>query len=136
MYLLVQSYLQSAITVNLTVNSTDTISSVKQKMFTAEGFSPAYMEMYYNGTLLANASTLASYGISSNDRYIKTSNNIATLETRQQRQVAKLQLAELQRTAWSRPHVLTINDLPTKYSGNTVVDNANAGGLIVGRPWS
>lgn len=136
MYLLVQSYLQGADTVNLTVNSTDTISSVKVQMYTAEGFSPAYMEMYYNGTLMANANTLASYGITSNDQYIKTSNNIATLTTREQRQVAKLQLAELQRTAWNRRHTLTINDLPTKYSGNTVVNNANAGGLIVGRPWS
>ena len=136
MFLLVQSYLQSAITVNLTVNSSDTISSVKQKMYTAEGFSPAYMEMYYNGTLLANANTLSSYGISSNDKYIKTSNNIATLETREQRQTAKLALATLQRTAWHRHHTLTINDLPTKYSGNTVVDNANSGGLVVGRPWS
>lgn len=136
MFLLVQSYLQSAITVNLTVNSTDTISSVKQKMYTAEGFSPAYMEMYYNGTLLANANTLASYGISSNDKYIKTSNNIATLATREQRQTAKLALATLQRTEWGRSDTLTLNDLPTKYSGNTVVDNANAGGLVVGRPWS
>ena len=136
MFLLVQSYLQAANTVNLTVNSTDTISSVKVQMYTAEGFSPAYMEMYYNGTLLANASTLASYGISSNDKYIKTSNNIATLETREQRQAAKLALATLQRTEWGRPDTLTLNDLPTKYSGNTMVDNANAGGLIVGRPWS
>lgn len=98
MYLLVQSYLQSARTVNLTVNSSDTISSVKVQMFTAEGFSPAYMEMYYNGTLLANANTLSSYGITSNDIYIKTSNNIATLATREARQKAKLDLAALQRT--------------------------------------
>jgi hypothetical protein len=26
--------------------------------------------------------------------------------------------------------------LPTLYSGNTVVDNANSGGLVVGRPWT
>ncbi len=136
MFLLVQSYLQSAITVNLTVNSTDTISSVKQQMYTAEGFSPAYMEMYYNGTLLANANTLSSYGITTNDRFIKTSNNIATLATREQRQKAKLDLATLQRTEWGRPDTYDITELPTQYSGNTVVDNANAGGLIVGRPWS
>ena len=136
MYLLVQSYLVSANTVNLTVNSTDTISSVKVQMYTAEGFSPAYMEMYYNGELLANANTLASYGITSNDRYIKTSNNIATLTTREQRQKAKLNLAALQRTAWGRPDTYDLTELPTQYSGNTVVDNANAGGLIVGRPWS
>jgi len=136
MYLLVQSYLQSARTVNLTVNSTDTISSVKVQMFTAEGFSPARMEMYYNGTLLANANTLSSYGITSNDIYIKTSNNIATLATREARQKAKLDLAALQRTEWGRPDTYDITELPTQYSGNTVVDNPNAGGLIVGRPWS
>ncbi len=136
MYLLVQSYLQSAKTVNLTVNSSDTISSVKVQMFTAEGFSPAYMEMYYNGTLLANANTLSSYGITSNNLYIKTSNNIATLATREARQKAKLDLAALQRTEWGRPDTYDITELPTQYSGNTVVDNPNAGGLIVGRPWS
>ena len=33
-------------------------------------------------------------------------------------------------------NTLDINLLPTKYSGNTVVDNANVGGLQAGRPWT
>jgi hypothetical protein len=33
-------------------------------------------------------------------------------------------------------NILDISELPTKYSGNTVVDNINQGGLVQGRPWS
>jgi hypothetical protein len=33
-------------------------------------------------------------------------------------------------------NVLDITELPTVYSGNTVVDNANTGGLVQGRPWT
>jgi hypothetical protein len=29
-----------------------------------------------------------------------------------------------------------ITELPTKYSGDTVVDSPNTGGLVQGRPWS
>jgi hypothetical protein len=48
-----------------------------------------------------------------------------------------LALAGLDRVASSETRTtLTINNLPTKYSGNTLVDNANTGGLVLGRPWS
>lgn len=30
----------------------------------------------------------------------------------------------------------TLASLPTKYTGNNLVDNANSSGLILGRPWS
>jgi hypothetical protein len=63
-------------------------------------------------------------------------NGISTLATKQARQAAKLALATTERAARGRRSTLTINDLPTKYSGNTIVDNANAGGLRLGRPWS
>jgi hypothetical protein len=36
----------------------------------------------------------------------------------------------------SRTYTLTIDNLPTKYTGNEVTDNANTGGLVAGRPWS
>jgi len=32
-------------------------------------------------------------------------------------------------------NIYDITQLPTQYSGNTLVDNPNAGGLIEGRPW-
>jgi hypothetical protein len=63
-------------------------------------------------------------------------NGISTLATKQQRQVAKLDLAATNRTAQGNPRdVYDITELPAQYSGNTVVDNANAAGLVDGRPW-
>jgi hypothetical protein len=63
-------------------------------------------------------------------------NGISTLSTKQAKQAAKLALATTERAARSRRSTLTINNLPTKYSGNALVDNANVGGLVLGRPWS
>ena len=65
-----------------------------------------------------------------------SANGISTLATKQAKQAAKLALATTDRAASGRRSTLTINNLPTKYSGNTLVDNPNAGGLIKGRPWS
>jgi hypothetical protein len=63
-------------------------------------------------------------------------NGISTLSTKEARQKAKLDLAASNRAARGNPRpYYDANDLPTQYSGNTVVDNANTGGLILGRPW-
>lgn len=63
-------------------------------------------------------------------------NGISTLATKQLKQVAKLDLAETNRAAAGNPRATyDITQLPTQYSGNDVVDNANPDGLIVGRPW-
>jgi hypothetical protein len=63
-------------------------------------------------------------------------NGISTLATKQAKQAAKLALAATNRAADGRPSTLTIANLPTQYSGDTIVDNPNAGGLVQGRPWS
>lgn len=75
-----------------------------------------------------------------------SANGISTLSTKQAKQVAKLNLAANNRQADAgnrdtvtnadNRYTLTINNLPTKYSGNAIVDNANSGGLVIGRPWS
>jgi len=64
-----------------------------------------------------------------------SANGISHLSTKQARQAAKLALAATKRAASGRRSALTIDNLPTKYSGNTLVDNANTGGLVLGRPW-
>ena len=80
-------------------------------------------------------------------------NNISTLATKQLKQEAKLAIAEAKRQGKvvavdgtitggvdpTKPYyralnTLDINLLPTKYSGNLVVDNAGA--LQPGRPWT
>jgi hypothetical protein len=65
-------------------------------------------------------------------------NGISTLSTKQQRQEAKLAAAAAKRAGETpaRRSTLDINKLPTKYSGNDVVDNPNPSGLLPGRPWS
>jgi hypothetical protein len=64
-------------------------------------------------------------------------NGISTLSTKAARQVAKLDLAAANRAADGNPRATyDITQLPTYYVGNTVTDNANAGGLVRGRPWT
>jgi len=66
-------------------------------------------------------------------------NGISTLSTKEARQLAKLELAQTKRQGSGPAHrvlqYLDITELPTVYSGNTVVNNPNVGGLIQGRPW-
>jgi hypothetical protein len=81
-------------------------------------------------------------------------NGISELATKEARQLAKLEIAEAKRNGkvvaddgtvtgsidstkpyYRTNNVLDISELPTKYSGNTVVDNLNSGGLVQGRPW-
>ena len=81
-------------------------------------------------------------------------NGISTLATKQARQEAKLDIAQAKREGRvvavdgtitgavdsTKPYyrardTYDLTQLPTLYSGNTVVDNANTGGLVAGRPW-
>jgi hypothetical protein len=102
----------------------------------------AWFDLFLNDQLLATGNTLASYGIV-NGSVLRSGNKIANLTTREDRQVAKLALAELRRKAggnvsatYYRPlNTANVDLLPTKWSGNTLVDNPNPGGAQQGRPW-
>lgn len=65
-----------------------------------------------------------------------SANGISHLPTREERQKAKLELAAAKRAAEgnARPYY-DITQLPTQYDADTVVDNENAAGLVLGRPW-
>jgi hypothetical protein len=64
-------------------------------------------------------------------------NGISELATKELRQKAKLDLAATDRAADGNPRAIyDITQLPTQYDDDIVVDNANIGGLVVGRPWS
>ena len=81
-----------------------------------------------------SSSTLTSMGIVDGDTILCTPNQVGT---KQDRQIQKLEIAKAARTADGNPRdTYTINDLPTKYTGNAVTDNPNVGGLVDGRPWS
>lgn len=65
-----------------------------------------------------------------------SANGISTLATKELKQKAKLDLAAIDRAAVSNPRATyDITQLPTQYNGNVILDNPNAGGLVVGRPW-
>lgn len=82
-------------------------------------------------------------------------NGISELATKQARQEAKLAKATAKRQGkivaldgtisgsldetklyYRAANTLDISRLPTKYNGNGITDNANADGLVLGRPWS
>ena len=65
-----------------------------------------------------------------------SANGIAHLATKELRQKAKLDQAQLDRIAAgkTRPYY-DITQLPTQYDDNSIIDNPNVGGLVVGRPW-
>ena len=75
-----------------------------------------------------------------------SANGIAHLPTREARQKAKLDLAAANRAASianrdnptnaDQRSNYDLTELPTQFSGDTIVDNPNAGGLQVGRPWN
>ena len=84
-----------------------------------------------------------------------SANGISTLATKQARQEAKLDIAKAKREGkivandgsisgpkdptqpWYRVgNKLHIDSLPTKYSGNVLIDNENPDGLVQGRPWT
>jgi hypothetical protein len=82
-------------------------------------------------------------------------NGISSLSTKQAKQEAKLAIAQAKRQGktvardgtitgskdttknYYRPlNNLDITELPTKYSGNSLINNPNSAGLIQGRPWT
>jgi len=63
-------------------------------------------------------------------------NGISSLPTKEARQRAKLDLAAVNRARTGNPRsAYDIDQLPTQYSDNNIVDNPNVGGLVEGRPW-
>jgi hypothetical protein len=131
----VQSLLNTAVYDSYTIDNGQTVAQLKTAINSAKSFNSTWYDIAKDETILSESATLASLGITTGTA-LRTHNKISRLASRQLRQEAKLALATLDRTVSSKAHTLTINDLPTKYSGNTIVDNANSGGLVQGRPWS
>jgi hypothetical protein len=132
----VQSLLNTAKYDSYTIDNGQTVAQLKTAINTARSYNSTWYDIVLNESVASGSATLASLGIVSGT-VLRTHNKIGRLSTRQARQEAKLALAGLDRVASSETRTtLTINNLPTKYSGNTIVDNANTGGLVLGRPWS
>ena len=124
----------------VTVNLTVTIDQLLTAIATDETLSTEYYTISKLSdpsksslTYGDSSTTLTAMGIVDGDVILCTTNQYGS---KQERQEAKLAIAGKKRLQTSRTYTLTINNLPTKYTGNAVTDNANSGGLVDGRPWS
>jgi hypothetical protein len=126
---------------SVTVNLTVTID----QLITAIATDEVLATEYYTVSSLADPSkssltfgdsstTLTQLGLVDGGTVLCTTNQTGS---KQERQLQKLAIAAKTRTVdgYTRA-TLDVTQLPTLYSGNTVVDNANSGGLVVGRPWT
>lgn len=138
MQILVQTLLNSSTYVQVTVNSTDTIASVKTAVQTATGLQATWFELYKD-VVLDTSKTLAFYNIVDGDSVL-VHNNIPHFTNKADRQLAKLQLAQIRRYAggddtkayyryWNGFNILTL-PLPYGYTDNQTIEP-----LQPHRPW-
>lgn len=132
----VQSLLNAGQFDEYTVDDSITVATLKSTIDAATGTDSTWYNVNFNEQVLNNANTLASYGIA-NGSVLGTGNVIAYLPTLQDRQLAKLDLASLDRTAAGNPYdVYDITELPSQYIGNVSTPNPHPDGLLLGRPWA
>ena len=130
------SSVKDSVTVALTVTIDQLISAIASDEGLPTDYykisllnNPAINDVVYGDS----STTLTAMGIVDGDTILCTPNQVGTKEDRQ---IQKLEIAKVNRARTGRPAVYNRDDLPTKYVGNTVVDNPNVGGLVDGRPWS
>ena len=131
------SGVKDSVTVALTITIDQLISAIA----TDEGLATDYYKISVlnnpaiNDTTYGDSSsTLTSIGIVDGDTILCTPNQHGTKEARQ---LQKLTIAAKARANdGNSRYVFDISELPSKYSGNTVYDNLNEGGLVQGRPWA
>lgn len=131
------SLLRDSITINL---ATATLDDLITAIAADEGLPTDYYNISVEGNPSINSialgdssTTCAAAGIVDGDVIICTTEQSGS---RERRQIQKLEIAKVNRARTGRNDTYNRNDLPTKYSTNTVVDNPNVGGLQQGRPWS
>lgn len=131
----VQSLLNAGLYDSYTIDDTDTVGDLKTAIQTETGVDTLWFVLVFNNQVLDNTDTLASCSII-NGSELRTGNVISDLPTLEDRQVAKLDLAALDRTASGNPYnTYDINLLPSKYIGNVSTPNIHPTGLVQGRPW-
>ncbi len=147
MTILVQSFLNSGTKLATTATTATTVMQLKSLINSAEGVSTTTMQFYIihdsttSTALTNNASTLGSYGITTST-VIYSSNTISTVTNKVDRQVAKLELAQLRRKAAGNTsatyyrsfNTYDIDLLADKYTSNTTTIRTTAT-LAVHRPW-
>lgn len=132
----VQSLLDSARFDTYTIDDGITVLVFKENINYTTSVDQDWYDLVFNNTILNDANTLASYSIT-NGSTLYSANIIATLATKQDRQIAKLNLASLNRIASNYANTTyDITLLPSQYIGNDPIPNPHPDGLILGRPWT
>ena len=127
---------KGTVTVNLTVTIDQLITAIaSDEVLSTEYYtvSSLYDPSKSSLTYGDSSTPLTQLGLVDGGTVLCTTNQFGS---KQERQVSKLAIAGKKRSLTSRTSTLTIDNLPTKYTGNAVTDNANVGGLVAGRPWS
>jgi hypothetical protein len=138
----VQSFLNSGTKLAVTVTNTTTVVQLKTLVYGIEGVTTTVMAFYFDDLELSSTATMASYSIV-NGSFISSSNTIANLPTKEARQIAKLDLAQLRRRAagvttstfYRQYNTYDRSLLPSKYIGNTSTDNVSVTTPVAHRPW-
>lgn len=131
----VQSLLNAAQYDPYTVSDGITVATLKSDIQTATGVDVGWFNLVFNDEVLVDGNTLVSYSIIDGSS-LRSGNIIDSLPTLQDRQIAKLDLASLDRNASGNPYfIYDIDLLPSKYIGNVSTPNSHPDGLVQGRPW-
>jgi hypothetical protein len=131
----VQSLINASVYDSYTIDNGQTVNQLKTAINTARGFDSTWYDIVQNESVVSGTATLASLGIITGTR-LRTHNKISRLATKELKQKAKLDLATLDRVAAGESRVTyDLTELPTQFSDNSIIDNPNTGGLVVGRPW-
>ncbi len=126
----------------LTVNTTDTLTTITNAIIADEGLTSAWYANFIldrdsSITLADNASdSYASLSLTSTDMLIAILDDSPTTYTKEQRQLQKLDIAAVKRASDLKRATYNINELPNPYNGNDVDPDDGASTLTVGRPWS
>ena len=138
---------------SVTIDESATLDALITAIATEEGLDTNYYIVSKEGVPSASSNSYSdssttlddgNVNIGDGDRVICTP---AQTGTKEYRQIQKLDIAQRKRTgglagdSTQGPYYRLANTydrdrLPTKYDGDDVVDNANPGGLLPGRPWT
>jgi len=137
----VQSFLNSATKLTISVNNTTTFAQLAGLVSTAEGTTSTIMQFYVGGVLASSTATMSTYSVTTGT-YVGSSNVISTLTNKTDRQLAKLEIAQLRRQAGGNTatnyyrtyNVYDIDLLADKYTSNTTTVGTTST-LAVHRPW-
>jgi hypothetical protein len=138
----VQSFLNSATKLTISVNTTTTFAQLAGLVSTAEGTTSTVMQFYVGGILAPSTATMAIFNVTTGT-YVGSSNVISTLTNKADRQLAKLELAQLRRQAGGNTttnyyrtyNVYDVDLLADKYASNTTTVGTTST-LAVHRPWT